>query len=67
MKRIDALSSNPFPPNARVVQGKTEGNHRVHRIRSGVYRVLYFVRETPSEIVILDIGHRKDVYRRRRS
>ena len=62
-KKINALAGNPFPPSSRVVRCKMGGDCRVHRIRSGVYRVLYSVRENPSEIVILDIGHRKDVYR----
>jgi mRNA-degrading endonuclease RelE of RelBE toxin-antitoxin system len=37
------------------------GNDAVWRIRSGVYRILYVVR--PAEIIVIDIDHRKDVYR----
>ena len=39
-----------------------EGEDPVHRVRSGNYRVLYTVRSNPQSIVILDIGHRKDIY-----
>ena len=34
----------------------------VYRIRSGDYRILYTL-EGGSRITILDIGHRKDIYR----
>jgi mRNA interferase RelE/StbE len=40
-----------------------DGDEPVYRIRSGDYRVVYAVRSDPNEVVILDIGHRKDVYR----
>jgi mRNA interferase RelE/StbE len=61
--KIQALPNDPIPPNSRLVQNRTDGDAKVHRIRSGVYRVLYSVRTNPDEIVILDIDHRKDVYR----
>jgi hypothetical protein len=35
----------------------------VYRERSGDYRILYVVRSNPDEVLILDIDHRKDVYR----
>ena len=35
----------------------------IYRIRSGDYRILYTVRGS-SHVIILDIGHRKDIYRR---
>ena len=63
VKKINALTVNPFPARSRVVQQRFDGDYRVHRIRSSVYRVLYSVRDDPPTIVILDIGHRKDVYR----
>lgn len=63
VKRIEALATDPHPANCKVVQNKLKGEETVYRIRSGDYRVLYFVRDKPPEIVILDIDHRKDVYR----
>ncbi len=62
LKQIEALSNDPWPRNSRIVHTKTHGDHKVHRIRSGDYRVLYFVRE--NQVVIFDIDHRKDIYRR---
>ena len=62
ISKIEALSSNPYPPKSKKVQGMKEGEDPVHRVRSGNYRVLYTVRSNPQSIVILDIGHRKDIY-----
>lgn len=62
-RRIEALAANPIPPGCKKVQGASDGDDPVYRIRQGDYRVLYVVRDNPSEIIILDIGHRKDIYR----
>ena len=63
IKKVQALATNPLPHNSRVVQNRMDGEHVVHRIRSGDYRVLYSIRKNLGQIVILDIDHRKDVYR----
>jgi mRNA interferase RelE/StbE len=59
--KIRQLAANPHPATAKVVQGMVDGSERVYRIRSGDYRILYTVREVI--VCILDIDHRKDVYR----
>ena len=61
--KIKALGTDPYPKNSRLVHGRMDGENRVHRIRSGDYRALYSVRLKPDQIIILDIDHRKDVYR----
>lgn len=61
VEKINALASNPHPGNCKVVQSMKGEEGPVLRIRSGDYRILYIVRDV--DIVILDIGHRKDVYR----
>jgi mRNA interferase RelE/StbE len=60
-KRIGALAADPTPPGSKKLLGVTDGEHPVYRVRQGDYRILYSVR--PIIIVILDIDHRKDVYR----
>ncbi len=62
-RRVEALASDPTPPGSKKVQGATDGEYPVHRVRQGDYRILYSVRNNPDQIVVLDIGHRKDVYR----
>ncbi|MFQ5550588.1 MAG: type II toxin-antitoxin system RelE/ParE family toxin [Gemmatimonadales bacterium] len=54
-----ALGDEPHPPGSRKLVGYDD----VFRIRVGVYRVLYSVSEKRLVIIILTIGHRKDVYR----
>ena len=60
-RKIEALALNTVPPGSKKLRGLPDGEEEVRRIRCGDYRVLYVVRETV--IVILDIDHRKDVYR----
>lgn len=58
-RAIDALAENPFPPKVK----KMEGEDGMYRIRIGDYRVIYEVHGHLLVILILRVGHRKDVYR----
>ena len=60
-RRIEALAANPTPLGSKKLQGVMDGESPVYRARQGDYRILYSVRGII--IVILDIDHRKDVYR----
>lgn len=61
IKKVQSLANDPRPPSAKIVRSMTNSDDKVYRVRSGDYRILYVVREVI--IVILDIDHRKDVYR----
>jgi mRNA interferase RelE/StbE len=61
VKKAKALLGDPHPPGCKKLVGVMSGNDAVWRIRSGDYRILYVARSM--EIVVLDIDHRKDVYR----
>jgi len=54
-----ALSEEPHSRGSRKISGYDD----VFRIRVGRFRVLYSVSERKLIILILKIGHRKDVYR----
>jgi mRNA interferase RelE/StbE len=54
-----ALGRGPSPRGVRKLTGYDD----VYRLRVGRYRVLYSVEERRLVIIILKIGHRKDVYR----
>ncbi len=56
---ITALGLDPYPQRSRKLTGYDD----VFRIRIGRYRVLYSVSAQKLLIIILKIGHRKDVYR----
>jgi mRNA interferase RelE/StbE len=61
IEKIARLALDPEPSGSRQLEGVRQGADPVRRIRQGDYRVLYVVQE--STVTILDIGHRKDVYR----
>jgi mRNA interferase RelE/StbE len=55
---IELLARNPHPPAARKLT-----NRLAFRVRVGEYRIIYSVNDTTITIMVLVIGHRKDVYR----
>lgn len=57
--RIDSLAANPFPPGVKRLQGDPD----VFRVRAGDYRIVYRVDGKRLTILILKIGHRREVYR----
>ncbi len=57
--RIDALANQPFPPGAKKLQGERD----LYRLRVGDYRIIYRVDGKRVTVLILKIGHRRDVYR----
>lgn len=54
-----ALAENPRPRGCRKLLGYDD----VFRVRVGRYRLLYSVSDDTVVIVILKVGHRRDVYR----
>jgi len=60
-KKAKSLIRDPYPAGSKKLKGMRDGDDAVWRIRSGDYRILYVVREI--EVIVLDIDHRKDVYR----
>jgi len=56
---IEKLKNNPFPPGHK----KLQGYQNRYRIRVGYYRVLYIIENGELTIVVIKIGHRKDVYK----
>lgn len=58
LSRIEALASEPRPRGVEKLSGQQR-----YRIRQGTYRILYEVRDVESLVVVVKIGHRRDVYR----
>jgi mRNA interferase RelE/StbE len=59
VRRIDRLAADPRPRGSIKLQGEDE----LYRIRVGVYRVIYQVRDDELVVMILRAGHRRDIYR----
>ena len=58
-ERIDDLSKTPKPSDVKKIQGDSN----LYRIRLGNYRVLYRIFEEKICILIVDVNHRKDIYK----
>ena len=57
-RRIRALGGDPRPPGCQKLSGDEK-----YRIRQGTYRILYIVEDERIVVVVVKIGHRREVYR----
>jgi len=55
---IGDLSEDPRPPGCRKMEGVD-----LYRIRVGDWRVLYQIRDFRLMVVVVQVGHRREVYR----
>ena len=58
LKRIEALAENPRPPGCEKLSGQEK-----YRVRQGVYRIVYQVDDEQRVVLVVKVGHRRDVYR----
>lgn len=56
---IAMLAHDPRPPAARALQGRPG-----FRVRVGDYRIIYTVVDNLLLVVVVTLGHRRDVYDR---
>ena len=59
--RIQHLAENPRPPGMEKLSGTADK----YRVRQGDYRIVYELDKKAGTVLIVKVGHRKDVYRRR--
>jgi mRNA interferase RelE/StbE len=59
--KIDSLAEGPPNPDTT----KMKGNNPFHRVRVGDYRIIYEIQNEVLIILIVKIGHRRDIYRNR--
>ncbi len=58
LARIEVLADNPRPPGCEKLSGLPR-----YRVRQGVYRIVYEIQDDVLLVLVVKIGHRKDVYR----
>ena len=58
VSRTGGLASPPRPPGCEKLS-----RHELYRVRQGDYRVLYTVQDAEQLVIVIKIGHRRDVYR----
>jgi len=59
-KKIDELAENLPEPTTT----KMKGGNSFHKVRSGDYRIIYEIQDDRLVILVVKIGHRKDVYKK---
>jgi mRNA interferase RelE/StbE len=57
---IALLATNPRPPGAIALKGRSG-----LRVRVGNYRIIYLIEDGKLLIVVVAIGHRREIYRGR--
>ena len=60
LEAIDRLAEDPRPSGSKKLSDSDDW-----RIRVGMYRVVYRISEQRLMVLVVRIGHRRDVYRRR--
>ena len=56
--KIYSLASEPRPLGCEKLT-----NEEVYRIRYGIFRILYTIEDDKLVVIVIKIGHRKDVYK----
>lgn len=58
MERIASLADNPRPLGSEKLSGQEK-----YRVRQGNYRIIYAIEENRLIVMVVKVGHRREVYR----
>ena len=58
VSRIQGLARTPRPPGCEKLSGSDR-----YRIRQGDYRIIYSIEDVELVVLVVRVGHRRDVYR----
>jgi mRNA interferase RelE/StbE len=56
--RLRELEDNPRPAGVKKLKGRT-----AWRVRVGDYRIIYEIHDRELQIIVITVGHRREVYR----
>ena len=59
VKEILALATDPLPASATKLRGSTD----LYRLRHSDYRIIYQFHNGQLKILIIKVGHRREVYK----
>lgn len=59
VRKIQALAGEPRPEGATKIQGSSS----TYRIRHADYRIIYRIADNILEVLIIKVGHRREIYR----
>lgn len=58
LKCIESLRDNPRAKGSEKLSGQDR-----YRIRQGIYRIIYEIQDDVLVVMIVKVGHRRDVYK----
>ena len=58
LDRLAELETEPRPPDVKKLKGRA-----AWRIRVGEYRVIYEIHDRILQVLVVTVGHRREVYR----
>lgn len=58
LQRIRSLADDPRPAGCEKLSGQER-----YRLRQGAYRVIYEIEDARLIVLVVKVGHRRDVYR----
>lgn len=61
IRKLRELEKDPRPHGCKHLQGKKD----LYRVRTGDYRIIYTIKDNQLLVLVVQIGHRKGVYRKK--
>ena len=58
-QKIESLKQNPLPDGVK----KLTGSNNLFRVRIGDYRIIYTIESEKFIVLIIAVGHRREIYR----
>ncbi|NUN96077.1 MAG: type II toxin-antitoxin system RelE/ParE family toxin [Candidatus Omnitrophica bacterium] len=59
IRKAESLARTPRPPGVE----KLEGMDKTYRVRVGDFRIVYEIQDSALVVLVLRVGHRREVYR----
>ena len=59
IQKIKGLATDPRPPGCEKLTGEDK-----YRIRQGSYRIVYSITDTQLIVIVVKVGHRRDIYKK---
>ena len=60
LKRIRSLADEPRPLGGEKLSGQER-----YRVRQGAYRIIYEINDDGLVVIVVKVGHRGDIYRKK--
>ena len=58
LRRIRSLADDPRPAGCEKLSGQER-----YRVRQGRYRIIYEIEDTRLTVLVVKVGHRREIYR----